>query len=58
MGFYLRGEEYSAQIDGFISAIESGNMAHENSFASSCETDRVLEQISQASKAAHPGGSA
>jgi predicted dehydrogenase len=50
VGFYLRGEEYSAQIDGFISAIETGNMAHENSFASSYETDRVLEQIAQASK--------
>ena len=51
MGFYLRGEEYSAQIDGFITAIETGNMAHENSFASSYETDRVLEQIAQAARA-------
>jgi predicted dehydrogenase len=50
VGFYLRGEEYSAQIDSFIAAIESGNMAHENSFASALETDRVLEQIAQASK--------
>lgn len=49
--FYLRGEEYSAQIDGFIAAIEAGNMDHENSFASAFETDRVLEQIAQASKA-------
>jgi predicted dehydrogenase len=51
VAFYLRGEEYSSQIDSFIAAIESGNLAHENSFASSAETDRVLEQIAQASKA-------
>jgi predicted dehydrogenase len=50
VGFYLRGEEYSAQIDSFIAAIESGDLAHENSFASSAETDRVLEQIAQASR--------
>lgn len=49
--FYLRGEEYSSQIDSFIAAIESGDLAHENSFASSAECDRVLEQIAVASKA-------
>jgi predicted dehydrogenase len=50
VGFYLRGEEYSAQIDAFVRAIEAGNLGHENSFASSAETDRVLEQIAQASR--------
>ena len=50
VGFYLRGEEYSAQIDSFVRAIESGNLGHENSFASSADTDRVLEQIAQASR--------
>jgi predicted dehydrogenase len=51
VAYYLRGEEYSAQMDCFIGAIESGNLSHENSFASSCETDRVLELISAADKA-------
>ncbi len=50
VAFYLRGEEYSAQIDAFVRAIEAGDFEHENSFASSAETDRVLEQIAQASR--------
>jgi predicted dehydrogenase len=50
VGFYLRGEEYSAQIDAFVRAIEAADLGHENSFASSAETDRVLEQIAQASR--------
>jgi predicted dehydrogenase len=53
--FYVRGEEYSAQIDAFLNAIQSGNMAHENSFASASETDRVLDLIVQSDRA---GGSA
>ncbi|MBK7644938.1 MAG: Gfo/Idh/MocA family oxidoreductase [Planctomycetes bacterium] len=50
VAYYLRGEEYSSQIDAFVRAIESGDLEHENSFASSAETDRVLEQIAQASR--------
>lgn len=38
--FYLRGEEYSAQIDGWIAAIGGGTL--ENDFASAVETDRTL----------------
>ena len=38
--FYLRGEEYSAQIDGWIAAIGGGVL--ENDFASAVETDRTL----------------
>jgi predicted dehydrogenase len=49
--FYLRGEEYSAQIDAFVRAIETGDLAHENSFASACETDRVLDWIAAADRA-------
>ncbi|HEV8113649.1 MAG TPA: Gfo/Idh/MocA family oxidoreductase [Planctomycetota bacterium] len=48
--FYLRGEEYSAQIDAFVRAIESGNLDHENAFASACETDRVLHMIAAADR--------
>jgi predicted dehydrogenase len=39
--FYLRGEEYSAQIDGWIAAIGGGRL--ENDFASAVETDRTLD---------------
>ena len=34
VNFYLRGEEYSAQVDSFIDAVERGSAEHENSFAS------------------------
>ncbi len=47
--FYLRGEEYSAQLDEFITAVESSSVANENSFASAYETDRVINMIMQAS---------
>jgi len=56
--FYLRGEEYSAQLDAFFEAIRSGNMAHENSFASAYETDRVLNLITEANEANGGGGRA
>jgi len=46
--FYLRGEEYSAQLEAFFQAIRTGDMGHENSFASSYETDRVLDLIKRA----------
>jgi scyllo-inositol 2-dehydrogenase (NADP+) len=51
--FYLRGEEYSAQLDSFFTAIRQGNLDHENSFASACEADQVLELIQQAHGAAN-----
>lgn len=40
--FYLRGEEYSAQIDSWIAAIGAGNVDCENNFASAVATDRTL----------------
>jgi predicted dehydrogenase len=51
VSFYLRGEEYSAQVEAFLEAIRTGNMAHENSFASAFETDRVVDLIIRANKA-------
>jgi predicted dehydrogenase len=45
VAFYLRGEEYSAQIDAFVAAMEAGTADHENSFASAYETDRVIDLI-------------
>ena len=44
--FYLRGEEYSAQLDDFILAVKAGrDAAVENDFASATETDRTLAMI-------------
>ncbi len=50
VGFYLRGEEYSAQIDAFVDAAERAVAEHENSFASAYETDRVIDLIARAGK--------
>lgn len=44
--FYLRGEEYSAQIDAFVRAIRAGQpAAEENDFSSAAQTDRTLAMI-------------
>lgn len=44
--FYLRGEEYSNQIDDFISAVRDGRKASgENDFRSAAITDRTLAMI-------------
>jgi predicted dehydrogenase len=43
--FYLRGEEYSAQLDYFIRCIVSRQQENINSFADAAETDRVLGMI-------------
>ena len=48
--FYLRGEEYSAQIDYFIAAIK-GDISHQkNSFASAWQTDKVISLIKNNAK--------
>lgn len=44
--FYLRGEEYSAQLDEFVIAAREGRTAApENGFASAAETDRTMAMI-------------
>jgi scyllo-inositol 2-dehydrogenase (NADP+) len=43
--FYLRGEEYSAQIDYFAQSIASKRTDGENSFRSALEADRVVSMI-------------
>jgi predicted dehydrogenase len=48
VAFYLRGEEYSAQIDHFVGAIRSGKPATVNSFRSAVDTDRVVAMIRRA----------
>ena len=53
--FYLRGEEYSAQIDYFVQSIETARLDGENSFASALQADRVVAMIlSQAQGLAVP----
>jgi predicted dehydrogenase len=39
--FYLRGEEYSAQVDHFIQCIKQGTSATRSSFRSAHETDQI-----------------
>ena len=43
--FYLRGEEYSAQIDYFAKSIEQRRLDGENTFRSALEADRVVSMI-------------
>jgi predicted dehydrogenase len=43
--FYLRGEEYSAQIDSFIQHVRSGKQTDINTFKQALETDRVMGLI-------------
>lgn len=45
VAFYLRGEEYSAQIDYFAKHIINRNFNNVNSFASAHKTDKVIELI-------------
>jgi predicted dehydrogenase len=45
VAFYLRGEEYSAQIDGFLQSILDPSRAPQNSFGSAAQTDRAIELI-------------
>jgi len=43
--FYLRGEEYSAQIDYFVRSVLQRRLDGENSFRSALQTDRVVGMI-------------
>lgn len=55
--FYMRGEEYSNQLDDFISAVRDGKgQASENSFHSAAMTDKVIYNIQADSAAAPQGG--
>ncbi|NTW17487.1 MAG: Gfo/Idh/MocA family oxidoreductase [Syntrophaceae bacterium] len=48
--FYLRGEEYSAQIDYFIDHVVQKNQSGINTFRQALETDRVMDLIVADSK--------
>lgn len=43
--YYLRGEEYSAQLEGFATAVAESQVACVNDFRSAAETDVTLEMI-------------
>lgn len=43
--FYLRGEEYSAQLDHFVQRVSRGDTAGTNTFDSAALTDRALELL-------------
>jgi Predicted dehydrogenases and related proteins len=45
VNFYLRGEEYSAQIDYFVDCIENQRQTIYNSFEQAYYTDMVIEMI-------------
>jgi len=48
--FYLRGEEYSAQIDHFIQSILRKKQSVYNSFAQALKTDETINLIIEDSK--------
>ena len=43
--FYVRGEEYSAQLDYFIQCVKAGQADNVNSFESAAMTDSVIEML-------------
>jgi hypothetical protein len=45
VNFYLRGEEYSAQLDYFIECIKDKRQVIYNSFEQALYTDLVIEMI-------------
>lgn len=48
--FYLRGEEYSSQLDHFVKSIEDRTLPSMNSFDSALTTDRVIEMLIEDAK--------
>ncbi len=43
--FYLRGEEYSGQIDYFVNHVKNGDTENINSFANALNTDTVIDML-------------
>ena len=52
--YYLRGEEYSAQIDYFVQSIASNRRDGENTFRSALNADRVVAMITGQTPASAP----
>ena len=47
VSFYLRGEEYSAQIDHFVQAIKAGRLDTRSTFRSALDADLVASAIAR-----------
>ncbi len=45
VSFYLRGEEYSSQLEDFVKSINNKNMNGRNSFRKSVSTDLAIKKI-------------
>ena len=45
--FYIRGEEYSAQIDAFAAAIGGSPSPHAGTFSTAAEADHIVEEIAR-----------
>lgn len=45
VNYYLRGEEYSAQVDYFVDSIKKGRTSGINDFESATQTDLIAKQI-------------
>ena len=43
--YYLRGEEYSAQVDYFIESVKNRRFENINSFASALQTDILIDHV-------------
>ncbi len=43
--YYLRGEEYSSQVDNFAKSVEAKASQNKSSFESALNTDRVIEKL-------------
>jgi predicted dehydrogenase len=55
--FYLRGEEYSAQVEAFVERVESGASDGRNDFAAAASTDRTIAMmVADAERGAAPDG--
>ncbi|MFT3970699.1 MAG: Gfo/Idh/MocA family oxidoreductase [Micropruina sp.] len=50
VNFYLRGEEYTAQLAHFIERVEKAETEGVNTFASAVVTDRLIERMIEDSK--------
>lgn len=56
VNFYLRGEEYSAQIDQFVEQIAKGAPDTVSSFSTAAQTDEVVTMIRRAAEGLDAGG--
>jgi predicted dehydrogenase len=55
--FYVRGEEYSSQLDAFVRRVQTGSVNGENDFRSATRTDMTIAAIrADAAREPEPGG--